>query len=210
MRDQEPGRNSGTGEVNLMTEFHAPDGARLHFADDGEGLPILALSGLTRNGSDFDYLAPHLQDSVRLVRLDYRGRGRSEWTGPATYSVSVETGDAIALLDHLGLDRVAVIGTSRGGLIAISMGTPLANSRRQRSAPRADSGSNRGGVNPSASTRIPTTRALRSPTGALRGARATSLRSRRGHSGKAVRSDAGRTSTGPRGGVPRYRAVRSG
>ncbi len=102
-----------------MPEFHAPDGARLHFADDGEGLPILALSGLTRNGSDFDYLAPHLPDSVRLVRLDYRGRGKSEWTGPETYTVPVETGDAIALLDHLGLGRVALIGTSRGGLISM-------------------------------------------------------------------------------------------
>ena len=117
--DQGPRCNSGTGEVDLMPEFHTPDGARLHFADDGEGLPVLALSGLTRNGSDFDYLAHHFPDSVRLVRLDYRGRGKSEWTGPETYTVPVETGDAIALLDHLGLDRVALIGTSRGGLIAM-------------------------------------------------------------------------------------------
>ena len=102
-----------------MPEFNAPDGARLHFADDGEGLPILALSGLTRNGSDFDYLAPHLPGSVRLVRLDYRGRGKSEWNGPETYTVPVETGDVTALLDHLELDRVALIGTSRGGLIAM-------------------------------------------------------------------------------------------
>ncbi|MDE0522211.1 MAG: alpha/beta hydrolase [Boseongicola sp.] len=102
-----------------MPEFQAPDGARLHFADDGAGLPVLALSGLTRNGSDFDYVAPHLADSVRLIRLDCRGRGKSEWTGPETYTVAVESGDAIALLDHLGLDRVAVIGTSRGGLIAM-------------------------------------------------------------------------------------------
>lgn len=102
-----------------MPEFHAPDGARLHFADDGAGVPVLALSGLTRNGTDFDYLAPHLPASVRLVRLDYRGRGKSEWTGAETYSVPVETGDVAALLDHLGLDRVALIGTSRGGLIAM-------------------------------------------------------------------------------------------
>ena len=106
-----------------MPEFHATDGARLHFADDGEGLPILALPGLTRNGSDFDYLAPHLPDSVRLVRMDHRGRGNSEWTGPETYTVQVETGDVTALLDHLGLDRVALIGTSRGGLISMVLGS---------------------------------------------------------------------------------------
>ncbi len=104
-----------------MPEFHAPDGARLHYADDGEGLPVLALAGLTRNGSDFDYLAPHLPDSVRLMRLDCRGRGKSDWTGPETYTVPVEAGDAIALLDHLGLDGAALIGTSRGGLIAMAL-----------------------------------------------------------------------------------------
>lgn len=104
-----------------MPEFSAPDGARLFYTDDGDpnGLPVLALSGLSRNSTDFDYLAPHLPDDVRLIRLDYRGRGKSEWTGPETYTIPVETGDALALLDHLGLDKAAVLGTSRGGLIAM-------------------------------------------------------------------------------------------
>ena len=43
-----------------MPAFPAPDGARLHYTDEGAGLPILALAGLSRNASDFDYLAPHL------------------------------------------------------------------------------------------------------------------------------------------------------
>ena len=79
---------------------------------------VLCLSGLTRNGTDFDYVAPHLGD-VRLIRMDYRGRGRSDWAEPATYTVPVEAGDALALLDHLGIARAAVLGTSRGGLIAM-------------------------------------------------------------------------------------------
>lgn len=101
-----------------MPDFAAPDGARLHYADEGEGLPLLALPGLTRNGGDFDHLAPHLRE-VRLIRLDSRGRGRSDFTGPATYTVPQEAADALALLDHLGLARAAVLGTSRGGLVAM-------------------------------------------------------------------------------------------
>lgn len=101
-----------------LLHFTAADGARLAYRDEGRGLPVLALAGLTRNGSDFDYLAPHLRD-VRLIRPDYRGRGGSDWTGPATYTVPQEAADAIALLDHLGIEKAAILGTSRGGLIGM-------------------------------------------------------------------------------------------
>lgn len=96
-------------------QFLASDGARIAFRDEGEGLPLLALSGLTRNGADFDYLAPHLS-GVRLIRMDYRGRGASDWTGADSYTVPRESRDALDLLDHLGIARAAIIGTSRGGL----------------------------------------------------------------------------------------------
>lgn len=102
----------------MMHYFHAEDGARLAYRDQGEGLPVLALAGLTRDGSDFDYLARHLA-STRLIRLDSRGRGGSAWTAPETYTVVQEARDAIALLDHLELPRAAILGTSRGGLIGL-------------------------------------------------------------------------------------------
>lgn len=102
-----------------MTDFFtAADGARLAYSDQGQGLPVLCLAGLTRNMGDFDYVAPHL-DGVRLIRMDYRGRGQSDRTGAATYTVPQEARDALDLLDHLGLDRVAILGTSRGGLIGL-------------------------------------------------------------------------------------------
>ncbi|NBE07995.1 alpha/beta fold hydrolase [Paragemmobacter ruber] len=98
--------------------FTAPDGARLAYSDEGAGLPLLCLPGLTRTMADFDYLRPHLPP-LRLIRMDYRGRGQSQWTGAATYTVPQEAQDALALLDHLGVDRAAILGTSRGGLIAL-------------------------------------------------------------------------------------------
>ena len=101
-----------------MPKFTAPDGTQLHYLDEGSGLPVLCLSGLTRNSSDFDYIAPHLT-GVRLIRLDYRGRGGSDWADPETYTIPVEAQDALALLDHLNIDKAAIIGTSRGGIIAM-------------------------------------------------------------------------------------------
>jgi pimeloyl-ACP methyl ester carboxylesterase len=98
--------------------FAAPDGARLAYSDEGEGLPLLCLAGLTRTMADFDDLAPHLPP-LRLIRMDYRGRGASEWTGAATYTVPTEAKDALALLDHLGISKAAILGTSRGGLIGM-------------------------------------------------------------------------------------------
>ena len=101
-----------------MPTFKAPDGATLYYQDHGEGPVILALSGLTRNSTDFDYAAPHL-GGTRLIRMDYRGRGKSEWTGAASYTIRNKAQDAIALLDHLEMDKAAILGTSRGGLIAM-------------------------------------------------------------------------------------------
>ncbi|MDA7424007.1 alpha/beta fold hydrolase [Thalassococcus lentus] len=101
-----------------MPKFETSDGLSLHYEDQGEGIPLLCLAGLTRDTHDFDYVAPHLAD-VRLVRMDYRGRGQSDWGPHESYQIPIEARDAIELLDHLGIDKAAVLGTSRGGLIAM-------------------------------------------------------------------------------------------
>ncbi|HEV8035352.1 alpha/beta hydrolase [Yoonia sp.] len=102
-----------------MPSYTSTDGLRLHYTDEGTGLPVIALAGLTRNGADFDHVAPHLP--VRLIRPDYRGRGRSDWADPASYTIPQEAADVLALMDHLGLEKAAILGTSRGGLIAMML-----------------------------------------------------------------------------------------
>ena len=102
-----------------MPRFTTWDGLSLHYSDEGAGLPLLCLAGLTRTGGDFDYLAPHLPP-LRLIRMDYRGRGRSDWSDdPMSYTLPNEARDALMLLDHLGLGQAAVLGTSRGGLVGM-------------------------------------------------------------------------------------------
>lgn len=98
--------------------FTAKDGTRIAFQDEGEGAPLLCLAGLTRTMADFDYVAPHMR-GVRMIRMDYRGRGGSAWTGAASYSVPQEGRDALELLDHLDVSKAAILGTSRGGLIGM-------------------------------------------------------------------------------------------
>lgn len=104
-----------------MTFFTTTDGKNLYFEENGSGSPVLCLAGLTRNTQDFSFLTPHMADH-RMIAMDYRGRGQSEYdTDHGNYNVLREAHDAVELLDHLGLERVSVIGTSRGGLIAMAL-----------------------------------------------------------------------------------------
>ncbi|PZQ51581.1 MAG: alpha/beta hydrolase [Rhodovulum sulfidophilum] len=104
----------------MTRRFTTSDGLSLAYTDVGAGRPLLGLPGLTRNAADFEDLAAALGPGYRLIALTSRGRHGSdfdpEWKN---YNVAVEGRDAVELLDHLGLDRATVIGTSRGGLIAM-------------------------------------------------------------------------------------------
>lgn len=103
-----------------MSKFTTSDGLSLYYEDEGQGLPILCLAGLTRTTRDFDYVTPHLAGN-RLIKLDYRGRGQSDWADPKTYAVPVEVRDVMELMAHLGLAQTAVLGTSRGGINAMGL-----------------------------------------------------------------------------------------
>ncbi len=120
--------------------FTSDDGLRLFGRDygpqDSDLPPVLCLAGLTRNSMDFHKLATLLSTlglpaglsapepkSRRVIVPDYRGRGLSEYANDwQTYQPEVELADSLKLLDQLEIEKFAVIGTSRGGLIAMLMG----------------------------------------------------------------------------------------
>lgn len=107
--------------MSSPSRFTTSDGLTLAFDDRGSGPVLLCLAGLTRNMGDFETILP-LAGRCRLIRMDYRGRGQSDWAAdPLSYSVPREAADALELLDHLGIDRAAILGTSRGGLIAMGL-----------------------------------------------------------------------------------------
>ena len=102
------------------------DGLTLHAREYGsdlhDRLPIICLPGLTRNSRDFHQLAlffsKHPQTPRRVIALDYRGRGLSDWDPNKTnYNIAVEAQDVLTLCATLGIHRTLFIGTSRGGLI---------------------------------------------------------------------------------------------
>jgi pimeloyl-ACP methyl ester carboxylesterase len=108
----------------------APDGLMLHVRDYGERggarLPVVCLPGLSRTGEDFDALAGALAYDIaaprRVLALDLRGRGLSAYDrDPQNYTVAVELGDVIAVLAACEAAPAVIVGTSRGGLIAMAM-----------------------------------------------------------------------------------------
>jgi pimeloyl-ACP methyl ester carboxylesterase len=106
----------------------APDGLKLHVRSYGPRLaptlPVVCLPGLARTAADFDTIAVALANDVsdprRVIAIDYRGRGQSEYDrNPGNYALPVELGDLSAVLTALDIPRAVFIGTSRGGLLTM-------------------------------------------------------------------------------------------
>jgi len=103
--------------------YRSKDGLSLYCREYGSGnRVILCLHGLTRNSKDFHELASHLAADYRVISVDIRGRGQSDRDSRSIhYNPGQYVKDAWQLLDQLQLQRVTVIGTSLGGLMAMIM-----------------------------------------------------------------------------------------
>ena len=99
--------------LSLYAKAYGPAAAKLN---------VLCLHGLTRNHKDFEPMIAALPGHYRFIAVDVRGRGRSAFDPePNNYSPAIYAKDMGALLDKLGIARVALIGTSMGGLISLLM-----------------------------------------------------------------------------------------
>jgi pimeloyl-ACP methyl ester carboxylesterase len=85
----------------------------------GEGEPVVLVCGCTQPAIAWHFgLVPALTAAgYQVITFDNRGIAPSS-SPPAPYSIAQMVGDAVGLLDHLGLDRVLVAGHSMGGWIA--------------------------------------------------------------------------------------------
>ncbi|HEY7807835.1 MAG TPA: alpha/beta hydrolase [Croceibacterium sp.] len=106
-------------------EWQSGDGLTLHYRDypGGESRPpLLCLHGLTRNARDFEALAERFAGAWRLIVPEMRGRGHSEYArDAASYNLNAYVADVVRLLDQLECGPVTVVGTSMGGLMAMTM-----------------------------------------------------------------------------------------
>ena len=99
------------------------DGLKLHYRDysgPDDRPPLLCLHGLTRNSRDFENLADRLAGEWRVIAVDFRGRGLSDYDPvPSRYVPPVYAADVLQLLDELDVDEAVFVGTSLGGLVTM-------------------------------------------------------------------------------------------
>jgi pimeloyl-ACP methyl ester carboxylesterase len=103
--------------------FHVTDGLRLHYRDysgSPDRPPLVCLPGLTRNCRDFESFARNFSPRHRVLAMDFRGRGLSDYDPqtaryiPITYAT-----DVIEFLDELTIPQAIFVGTSLGGLVTM-------------------------------------------------------------------------------------------
>ena len=120
--------NAQTPVVAASTFVSAPDGLRLHARCYGPrsapALPVVCLPGLARTEADFEALARALSGDAagprRVIALDYRGRGRSDYDkDPTNYNFQVELADVLAVIAALDAAQAVFVATSRGGILAM-------------------------------------------------------------------------------------------
>jgi|KBSMisStaDraftv2_1062788.scaffolds.fasta_scaffold74543_3 pimeloyl-ACP methyl ester carboxylesterase len=101
------------------------DGLKLHYRDYAgphERPPILCLPGLTRNARDFEPVADRLAGEWRIIAVEFRGRGQSQYDpNPANYVPHTYAADVLKLLDQLGIADAVFFGTSLGGIVTMLM-----------------------------------------------------------------------------------------
>ena len=106
--------------MNVPTSrFVRAGGVNLHFADwGGEGRPtLLLLHGDMRTSRSWDAVARELRGDFRVLALDMRGHGESDWT-ESGYTFAQRADDLEAFIDAVGIRGAAVAAHSTGGVVA--------------------------------------------------------------------------------------------
>ena len=96
-------------------------GCQLYYEDHGQGEPLLLVHGLGSSIQDWEYQLPHLQQQRRVLAVDLRGHGRSG-KPRERYSMAAFAADVAALIEHLGLPPVHLVGISMGGMVGFQLG----------------------------------------------------------------------------------------
>ncbi len=124
--DAEEGDAKGSVTSTPVRHRHLQvNGLRLHMLEfhgrEAVDIPLVCLHGVTNHAWFWHDVAARLADGRRVIALDLRGHGDSQWSGKQQYATTDHVEDVSAVLDALGLTTVDMAGLSWGGLVALGL-----------------------------------------------------------------------------------------
>ena len=94
------------------------NGVRIYYEVHGEGEPVIFLNGILATTASWAFQLPVFSKEFKVILMDFRGQGNSD--KPRTrYTMDMHVEDVRALLDHLGVDKVHVVGISYGAEVGM-------------------------------------------------------------------------------------------
>jgi pimeloyl-ACP methyl ester carboxylesterase len=109
--------------TTVVDAFVNLNGLRFHYRDwpgPRPDAPVLVLlHGFTGHARSWDSFAEAMSRDYRVLALDQRGHGETEWAPPDRYGVDDQVADLAAFVAALGLERFTLLGLSMGGRNAI-------------------------------------------------------------------------------------------
>ncbi len=104
-------------------KLRGADGLNLNLVEwSQEGVPMLLLHGYSNEAHIWDDFVPTVASHYRVMALDLRGHGNSDWHPDGAYAYENHVEDIEAIIETLGIDRLVVVGHSLGGRIAMLYG----------------------------------------------------------------------------------------
>ncbi len=103
--------------ISLQHHYFSANGLKHHYWSCGnvEGPVVVMLHGIRSYANTWLAVAEKLSANYHLVALDLRGRGDSEWSADEKYFYPDYVADMEALIDHLDVGNVILLGHSLGG-----------------------------------------------------------------------------------------------
>ena len=94
---------------------------KIYYTEAGKGEPVLFLHGNTASSKMFELLMPLYEERFHVILIDFLGHGKSERLEEFPADLWIEEArQTVALLEHLKLGRVNLVGTSGGAWVAIN------------------------------------------------------------------------------------------
>ena len=106
-----------TNENAPQDRFVDADGMRFHYLEWGNpgNPPMLLLHGFAQTCHSWDFVALGFSDNYRVIVLDQRGHGDSDWASDGDYSPETQQKDISGIVNELGLENFVLMGLSMGG-----------------------------------------------------------------------------------------------